>query len=162
MKIAKGLIIGLLLLISPGLALAAGENIRFESLAQIEVAKVNARGEKVMERQPASLVVPGTVVIYTNSYTNIGNQPAERLAVTNPVPAGMEYLGGSATGKDAAVTYSIDNGKSFDTPDKLFVVEKDGKRRPAEAKEYTHIRWTLDRPLPPGGKGSVEYRAKLK
>ena len=60
----------------------------------------------------------------------------------------MEYLGGSAAGKGTVVTFSIDGGKTFDAPDKLFIKGKDGKSRPAEPKEYTHIRWALEQFLP--------------
>lgn len=143
-------------------ALAANENIRLESQAWVEVVKVNDRGEKVIEREPAALVLPGTMVIYTNRYTNDGPKAAEQVAITNPVPAEMEYLGGSAIGKGTTASFSIDGGKVFDTPEKLTVTEKDGKRRLAEPKEYTHVRWTLTAPVPPGGGGEVEYRARLK
>ena len=30
------------------------------------------------------------------------------------------------------------------------------------ASEYTHIRWTLKKPIGKGGKGSVSFRAKVK
>lgn len=164
MKISRMLAAGLSLLLvsAPIVAQAARDDIRLTSLAEVEVQEVNAKGETVLVRKPAQLVLPGTIVIYTNSYVNAGSTPVERPAITNQVPTNMEYLGGSAIGQGTLIAFSVDGGKGFAAPDKLFVPGDDGKLRPAEPREYTHIRWTLARPLPPGGTGSVEFRARLK
>jgi uncharacterized repeat protein (TIGR01451 family) len=152
---------GLLLTATAAIATAA-DNIRFTSKAEIEVEQISADGSKRLVRQPAALVVPGTGVIYTNTFRNIGDKPAERLVITNPIPEGMEYLGGSALPLDADITFSIDGGRSFDRADQLFVSLADGSKRLAEAEEYTHIRWTISEALPPGAEGNVEFRAHLK
>lgn len=152
----------LLLLALPWASLAASENIRFESLAEIEVQQTNDKGEKVLVREPAKLVVPGTNVIYTNRFTNTGNEPAKNLVITNPVPESMELLAGSVLPESASITYSVDGGKTYATSDKLTITEADGRTRPAEPRDYSHIRWKITGPLPPGEKGQVEFRAKLK
>ena len=159
MRVAIGL---MTLLLMTAVSSFAADNIRLTSLAEVEVQEVNAKGEKVLVRKPAELVLPGTIVIYTNSYVNAGAKAAERPALTNQVPANMEYLGGSAIGQGTVITFSVDGGKSYAAPDKLMVAGDDGKLRPADPREYTHIRWTFARPVPPGGKGSVEFRARLK
>lgn len=146
----------------PYTALAAGENIRFESQAEVEVAQVNARGEKVMVRQPANLLQPGEIAIYTNSFTNLGTQPADKLVISNPVPAGTEYLGGSATETGADLLFSVDGGKSFGKPAELTVPDGRGGKRPAEPKDYTTLRWTMRTPLQPGATGVVEFRVRVK
>jgi len=152
----------LLLVAAPGMVLAAGENIRFESLAELEIEQVNAQGEKILVRTPATLVVPGSIIIYTNRFDNQGKEPAEKLKITNPIPKNMEFLAGSALPEDATIVYSIDGGKMFDAAEALFVIEADGTKRPAEARDYTHIRWTLKQTLSPGETGFVEFRARLK
>lgn len=143
-------------------AAAQQEIIRFESTAEVELAKVTPQGEKVLERRPATLVVPGTVVIYTNRYTNQGSEAAEGLVITNPLPENMAYLDGSAFDEGTVVVFSVDGGQSFDRPEDLTVTDTDGSRRPAQAEDYTHIRWKVLAPLSPGATGEVEYRAKLK
>lgn len=143
-------------------AIAAGENIRFQSKAEVEIQQVDAKGEKILVRQPATLVVPGDVVIYTNSFSNQGDETAEKLVITNPVPEQMEFLAGSTLPETAVMTYSIDGGNTYGAPDQLFITEDDGRKRKAEAKEYTHIRWQIQDPLPAGETGQVEFRARLK
>ena len=159
--LAAGLIT-LPLLAAPTAALAAGENIRFISAAEVEVEVVNPQGVKVLERKPAELVVPGTVVIYTNAFTNVGKEPAERLVVTNPVPNGTEYLGGSASEEESIVTFSVDGGQNFAAPAALTVPDGQGGQRRAEPRDYTHIRWQRQAPLAPGAGDQVEFRARLK
>ncbi len=162
MTVSKFLTGTLLFLTLPCAVFAAGENIRFESKAEIEVQVVNSQGQKELVRQQATIVVPGTQVIYTNSYTNLGSEPAEKLAITNPVPANMDFIAGSAQLDSAETTYSVDGGQNYNTPDNLTVTEADGTNRLAAAKDYTHIRWKLLKPLKPGEQGQVEYRALLK
>lgn len=150
-----------LMLLAPVFALAANE-IRFTSTAEIEVQQVNAKGEKVLVRQPATLLQPGQIAIYTNAFINTGKQPASSVVINNPVPADTEYLGGSATETGFDVVFSIDKGKSFGKPKELTVPDGKGGKRPAEAKEYTNIRWTMQAPLKPGATGVVEFRVRVK
>jgi uncharacterized repeat protein (TIGR01451 family) len=157
--------LGVLLLLlnsTPTELLAANEQISFTSAAEIEVIEVNDKGEKVLVRRPAVLVPPGGVVIYVNAFTNNGNQPAEELVVTNPVPADTEYLRGSATETGADLSFSIDGGKNFGKPEELMVPDGEGGTRQAEPKEYTDIRWLMQESLEPGATGIVEFRVRVK
>ena len=45
---------------------------------------------------------------------------------------------------------------------KLRVNGKDGKSRPARGDDVTHVRWTLQAPVPAGQGGSVSYRAVVR
>lgn len=155
-------LLALLMINLTGMAFAANDDIRFISKAEIEVPEVDASGAKVLVRQPATLVVPGANVIYTNSFTNHGTETAENLVITNPVPDRMEFLAGSTLPETAVMTYSIDGGKTFAVPDQLLITEVDGSKRVAEAKEYTHIRWLVKDQLLVGATGQVEFRARLK
>ncbi len=68
-------------------------------------------------------------------------------------------------GDGTDITYSVDGGKTFATPDKLTVAIKDksGKDsvRPAVAQDYTHIRWLLKQNVAPGQSGAVRFRAMI-
>lgn len=133
------------------------------STSEVEVVKQNAGGRKEVKRVDAAkaAVVPGDTVFFTVSYTNTDTKPADRVIVINPVPEHMTYLDRSAGGTGTVIDFSVDNGKTYAAPGKL-TVTADGRQRPATAADYTHIRWTLSKPLAPGGKGSVFFKALLK
>jgi uncharacterized repeat protein (TIGR01451 family) len=152
----------LLLLSAPALAQQKG-GIVLTSVSEVEVTQQNAEGKKEVKRIDAALakVVPGDTVIFTVSYANSGIKPADRVVVINPVPQHMTYLDKSAEGTGAAIEFSVDGGKSYAAPGKLMVAAE-GKQRSAAASDYTHIRWTISKPLAPGAKGSVSFRAVLK
>jgi uncharacterized repeat protein (TIGR01451 family) len=152
----------LILLLTTLHAVAAPGDISFDSIAEVEVETVTEKGEKVMKRQPATVIVPGTIVIYSNKITNNGTETAEGIVINNPVPEQMEYLAGSAVGTNTEITYSADGGNSFNNPEKLTVKNPGGTMRPAEPREYTHIMWVLGTPLPPGGEDMVEFRTRVK
>jgi uncharacterized repeat protein (TIGR01451 family) len=153
--------ISLLVLLMPLTAIAAND-ITFTSVAEIETAQVNAEGERILVRQPADLVQPGEVAIYTNSFTNTGKQPAEDIVVNNPVPVNTEYLNGSATEKGYELLFSVDQGKTYGKASELTIPDGKGGERKAEPKEYTNIRWTRLEPLKPGATGVLEFRVRVK
>jgi uncharacterized repeat protein (TIGR01451 family) len=139
-------------------------NIELKSVAEVDVTEANAQGQKVVKRVDAAAakVVPGDVVIFTTTYKNISKEPADNIVITNPVPEHMDYVDKSAEGKGAKIDFSVDKGKSYEAADKLQIVDKAGKSRKALSKDITHIRWTLTKPLAPGGSGSVSFKAKLQ
>lgn len=145
----------------PSPASAQG-SIELKSVVEMEVKAFNDEGQKVTVRKPAGKVVPGNEVIYTTYYTNIGNEPADSVVITNPVPDDLIFIDGSAAGKNTKITFSVDYGKTYDLPDALFIKGANGKKRPALASEYTHIKWELTKSLPPEGEGFVTFKAKLK
>ncbi len=138
--------------------------VELKSIAEVEVTATNEKGEKEVKRVEASKakVVPGDTVIFTNTYANTGKDPATGVVITNPVPEHMIYTEGSAEGKGAKIEFSVDNGKTFASAAKLKIKRADGKEKTATASDYTHIRWTLEKPVEKGAKGSVSFRAKVK
>jgi uncharacterized repeat protein (TIGR01451 family) len=142
-------------------AIAQG-HIKLTSVAEVEQQVFNEEGKKEVQRVPAAKVVPGSEVIFTSSYENIGQENAEKAVITNPVPEHMVYVEDSAQGRGARITFSVDNGKSYDIPARLFVYDAAGRKYPAQATDYTHIRWTFEDPMPPGANGTVSFRAILK
>lgn len=138
------------------------EHILLNNIAEMEKAIVNAKGEKEIVRIPAVKVLPGEEVIYTITFENVSDKAADKFTIVDPVPEHMFYKGGSAAGKGTDITFSVDKGKTYDTPEKLKVIGEDGKERKAEPHEYTNIRWIVTGSLKPGEKGKVEFRAELE
>lgn len=140
---------------------AAPGAVEVKSIAEVEVEVVNAKGKKVLKRQPVEKAVPGTEVIYTTTFKNLINKPVGNIALTNPVPDNTTYKAGSATGVNTDITYSL-NGKDYAPLGSLKVKDKDGKTRDALPAEITHIRWTYRSDLPVGKTGEISFRAAIK
>lgn len=136
--------------------------IELTSLAEKEVVTTDASGKAVKKLVPAEKVIPGDVVTYSVSYRHVGEKPAEKVVLDNPVPEHMIYVPGSAEGKDAAITFSVDGGKTFLPEKDLKVKKADGTYRPATPEDYTGVRWTLRKALKPGDKGRVSFKSKLR
>jgi uncharacterized repeat protein (TIGR01451 family) len=141
---------------------AAGAAIKITSIAQLEIEVAGKDGKKTLQRTPVSKAVPGTVVIYTNTFENVSSKPAGDIVINNPVPNDSEYEAGSAFGKDCEILFSVDGGKKFGHAEELKIKDADGRERAALAREYTHIRWTYKKQLAPGKSGEVGFRATIK
>jgi uncharacterized repeat protein (TIGR01451 family) len=112
----------------------------------------------------AKAIDPGDVVLYTISYVNSGDEAATNAFLDDQVPKGTIYLDGSAFGKDADVTFSIDGGKTFKKPSLLtYEVKINGKmeKRIASPEQYTNIRWTVS-VIPARGSGQVGFKVRVK
>lgn len=139
----------------------AADAVEVKSVAEQEVEVVE-KGKKVIKRVPVDKAVPGSEIVYTTTFKNLISKPVGNIAITNPVPNDMVYKGGSALGANTVITYSVDGGKQYATPDKLTVKTPEGKVRPALASDYTHIRWTYKGELGVGKSGEVSFRAVIK
>ena len=136
--------------------------VTLETKIQKEIVALTPEGEKGTRLVEAANAIPGDELIITITYTNQGPEPAENVVLVNPVPEHTEYLDQSAGGEGAVITFSVDGGNSFDAPGNLVVPGEDGKPRPAQAREYTHIRWAFNEPVEPEGSGQVFFRVKLR
>jgi uncharacterized repeat protein (TIGR01451 family) len=132
--------------------------IELKTVAEVEESYVDANGNAATRLAPAAKVVPGDEVVWTIVANNVCTTPAGDVAITNPVPEHMRYVGNSAFGPGASIEFSLD-GNAFAAPDALIVADADGSRRPARADEYSAIRWALPRPMGPNESLSVRYRA---
>jgi uncharacterized repeat protein (TIGR01451 family) len=136
---------GLLLLGGMLLALAAGAD---SPLAIRAIAEVEVQGKL----QPADRIVSGDQVLYTLEVRNTGPATVSAPSVTYPIPRPLRYVEGSAQGPGATVSYSVD-GVNFAAPENL---------RPAEAADYTQIRWRLKHPLKPNSVAFLRFRVVVK
>lgn len=162
----KLLLVALGMVFLPALALAKEQpNLVLKLTAWKEVVVKEKDGKSRVEWQEVATTDPGDVVKYVVQYTNGGKTEARGAVIVDPVPAGTVYMAGSAEGKDAEITYSLD-GKTFHSAPllKYRVKNPDGteKELSATPEMYTHIRWKLTRAVPPGGTGTVSFKVQVK
>lgn len=137
---------------------AGAGDIELRHVAETEQEVKTPDGKTEKRRVPVQQAVPGTEVVYTSTFRNIGQRSAGNISIVNPVPANTTLVGGSAFGENADTVYSIDGGKTWGAADKLVVVGPDGRRRAAAPSDITHIRWTYRGELPAGKQSSVGFR----
>jgi len=108
-------------------------------------------------------VIPGDELRYSVRFTNVGDDPVDAgsVVITNPVPGNTEYLEGTAAGDFSEILYSVDAGAQFGSPSALRVSEN-GSEAPANASDYTTIRWVYAPGLAPGATGTVSFNVRLK
>jgi uncharacterized repeat protein (TIGR01451 family) len=132
--------------------------------AEKEVSVVT-NGQKSVKRIAASRVNPGDVVFYALNYVNSGDETATNVVLDDPIPQGTAYLPGSAFGTGAAVTVSIDGGRTFSTPLLCTYEVKlpNGKveKRVAAPDEYTNIRWVISK-IDASARGTVGFQVRVK
>lgn len=106
---------------------------------------------------PATRLAQGQVVYYTVRITNPTPVFANKVQVSQLIPANTSYVAGSAGGPGADIEFSIDGGQTFARAETL--KQADGTRAPPE--RYTHVRWSLRNPLAPGATALARFRAKF-
>jgi uncharacterized repeat protein (TIGR01451 family) len=157
---------------SLGLLLAAGvlsvangqavsDPIVIKAIAEVEQSTLS-HGRETTKLVPAERVVSGDIVLYTLEVRNTAQNSVPKPTVTYPVPEHMIYAPDSAVGPGSEVTYSVDAGRSFDTPENLKIQEPGGLVRPATSVDYTHIRWQLKNALKGNSVAFVRFRARVK
>jgi uncharacterized repeat protein (TIGR01451 family) len=127
---------------------------------QKEEVTVNDTGETERKLVPADTVVPGDDVVYTITFTNISDETAENIVITNPISGELTYVEGSAFGPGTSIEFSVDGGQTFATAADLTVSEN-GVDRAARAEDFTHIRWVMQNVLQAGAQGLARFRARL-
>ena len=142
----------------PSLAMAQVE-LKTEMFEVVEVQKEN--GKSKIEWVKPDNIIPGDKVGYRISFVNNGKDAADNIVLNNPVPENTVYVDGSARGAKSQILYSVNGGQKFGQPSELFV-EKDGKTLPAQAKDYTNVRWVLTQALQAKESGSVQYVVQVK
>lgn len=152
-------IVTVLALLVTGAALA---DVELTAEATMEVKSTNTAGEEVISLVKAEKVVPGDEVIYTVHFVNKGNEPADDVVITNPIPQHMVFTSVGQSPRGAEVEMSANGGSEYGRPGQITVADAGGGVRPANATEFTHVRWTFQEPLEPGAEGSVSFRAQLQ
>jgi uncharacterized repeat protein (TIGR01451 family) len=146
-------------------AIALGQTdsnpVEVRAVAEVEV-HVSVAGRVESRLVAADRVVPGDHVIYTLEVRNTRATSVPAPTVTYAIPAHMQYIANSAAGPGAQITYSVDGGQRYDSPENLQVAGAAGTLRPASAADYTGIRWQLKNTLRGGAVAFVRFRAVVK
>jgi uncharacterized repeat protein (TIGR01451 family) len=156
----RGLLIAVAVIIGRS-SPAASDPISVKAIAEVEQSS-ETQGRETTRLIPADRVVSGDTVIYTLEVRNTAQTSVPQPVVTYPVPEHMTYVPDSAVGPGTEVTYSVDAGRSFDTPENLRIQEPGGQPRTATAADYTHIRWLLKNALKGNSVAFVRFRARAK
>jgi len=143
-------------------ALPALAQVKLENSVQKVVSHVDDSGQLKRELVPADSVVPGDELRYTIRFRNDGEQPVDAgsIVITNPIPENTEYLDGTAFGAGTDIEFSVD-GEAFATAEALRV-QRDGAEMPAQAADYSAVRWTFKPQLAAGDTGSVSFNVRLR
>lgn len=135
-------------------------HLNVRTVVQKEEVTISDSGEAERNLVSADTVVPGDDVVYTITFTNISDESAENVVITNPISENLTYVQGSAFGPGTVIEFSVDDGQSFAAPDEL-MVGANGEERPAEAEDFTHVRWTMQNELEAGAQGMARFKARL-
>ncbi len=142
-------------------AKASSAAIALKAVAEVEM-RVSSNGREATRLVPADRVAPGDEIFYTLEIRNTGSATVRAPSVVYPVPEHTRYVADSAIGPGAEVSYSIDGGRSFGQPENLKVAGPAGAPRPAEAADYTHIRWQFTHGLKGKSVAFARFRAVVK
>lgn len=160
-NIIRTLVIGSLLFGTANATAQEKEHIEVLTTVQKEVTVTSDDGNEETQLIAADSVVPGERVVYTISFRNVGQAPAENVVITNPIAQTLTYVAGSAAGEDLEVQFSVDGGQSFARAAELRVLDN-GTERPATTIDYTHVRWVMHSELEVGGEGQARFAAVLE
>lgn len=156
MKILIGMLLVLL-----SVSATAQAHLDVQTVVQKEEAFINEQGETDTRLVAADVVVPGETVFYTITFTNISDESADNVVITNPIAADLVYVEGSGFGPGTDMLFSVDGGETFAAAEEL-TVDEDGVTRAADASDYTHVRWILRNNLDAGAQATARFAAILE
>lgn len=136
--------------------------LEVQTVVQKVLEQADENGEKKTELVGVETAIPGDEVVYTVTFTNIGDERAENILITNPIPPQLRYVSGTAFGPGTEVEYSVDGGATWGRAAALRVMTDSGNQRMAEPDDYTHIRWALNTPLEVGERSFARFRAVVR
>ena len=131
-----------------GAAIATGSDLLETEIVVERLEPADPPERPVAQFVPAGRLEAGDEVFYTLRVRNPGKDPVLDAQVVKRMPFGLHYRPGSASGPDCDIDFSTDGGKTFIA-------------RPAGA-DFTHLRWTMRRPIPPGSTTLLRFRATFR
>jgi uncharacterized repeat protein (TIGR01451 family) len=140
---------------------STSDGLVVETIAERRVVTSSGEGAQVKFVAADQLHI-GDEIFYTVRVRNRSNAPIEDVVVVKAIPRNTEYVADSAVGPAAIVGISIDGGTTFSTPEELEIATLPGVTRPANASDYTHIRWQLQHPLAAGATALLRFRGVFK
>lgn len=142
--------------VAPAAQAQTAQPVELKGDVKVDKVVVENGKEKHVLSDP-TVVVPGDKLIFSTNYRNAGAEPVKLFVVTNPIPEAVMLAPEGA----ADLTVSVDGGKTWGKLASLSVSNGQGGMRPAEARDATHVRWTLP-VVAPGAVGKVTYHAIVR
>lgn len=166
-KTLLGMMIGLLFLGSVVVFAKNGSTFSFNTAkpaVNVVLSGTVERENAVLSLDKTEAVKPGEVLHWTISSENKGDGEAKDYKVVGKIPAGTEFVEGSAKPEGLAkVTYSLD-GKNFSAQPMIEEKQADGsiKSVPAPSSMYKQVRFEWENSLNPNEKLNASYDVKVK
>ena len=143
-------IIGLLLI---AVSLMAQAQPKLE--IEIQDRKINLTPE---ERSGGDVTYsPGDTLEYVILAKNTGNGVMTSPEIVDPIPQGVDYIAGSATGENCRIVFSVNGSLYSEWPVRVPVPDGEGNRD-ARPDEITHIKWEIEENIPAGNQKSLSFR----
>ncbi len=142
----------------------ASPKVEVSVTVEREAVRVDASGNRHVERTPVQIANPGDVLVYTVKAQNTGDAPALDASLEDPLPGGTELIVESLESGAAAPSASLDGGRTWQPfPAKVERRSAEGKVETVAAppSAYTHLRWTLAGPLGPGESKDVRFKGRV-
>jgi uncharacterized repeat protein (TIGR01451 family) len=137
--------------LSPGIytntASVSGSNFETKTTGATAELQINGPSLNLNKSVDKLSAAPGDTMTYTVSYSNPGNGNATYVFILESIPGNTDYISGSAQGSNMTITYSHNNGSSYDSDDSAPV---------------TDISFQLSGILTPGSSGQIQYKVKVK
>lgn len=132
---------------------------------RVALAGAVARADERVPLDKAGAVHPGEVLDWTITSVNEGDGAAREYRTVGQIPQGTTLVAGSPVAEyGAAVTYSIDNGKTYSAQPTVEERQADGTVRqvPAPVSTYTQVRYEWAEPFAAGRTLAASYKVRVK
>lgn len=151
----KTLVMLLLGLAALGRVAHSGEPL----VAQLDARRVVVQANGAETLMAADTARPSDVIEYRTTYQNVSKKTLGNVAATLPVPAGFEFIPGTATRGALA---SLDGKTFLPVPLTRRVKGADGREQVVQvpASEYRYLRWQLGE-LPASASRVVVARMRM-
>lgn len=143
-------------LLALGAVTAQAESFSASQTSRLDVPEVLNSNAIDIEFEEAKIANPGERSRFHLSFTNEGDVPAENIVLLMPVPSDVDVVSGTATDSRAVVSYSMDGGLTFASPDVFLEGSALGEEE-VQLANVTTVRWALTDPVPPGESGALSY-----
>jgi uncharacterized repeat protein (TIGR01451 family) len=105
---------------------------------------------------------PGTVLVYTITFTNVGGAPAQSLVITDPFSTSTDFkLGSESHAAPVTVNVAYWDVQAPGPPQWVAVPTSDGTAPAGYARNITKIRWTFAANLAPGASATLSFSVRI-
>ena len=118
---------------------SAQPQLRIELSSTEQVTSQNNQGASIVRYIDSDTVQPGARIAYRITYTNEGNEAANRASLTGVIPENALFLEVLEADPGTEIRFSADQAQSFDFPPFSFTtVDDNGTEDPPGGAEIVH------------------------